>query len=182
MKRVFNFSPGPAMLPEPVLLKAQAELLDWQGSGMSVMEVSHRGTDFIELAARSERVLRELLGVPERYKVLFLQGGATLQFAAVPLNLAPPGSVADYVVTEIGARGRAKRPSAIFASTSRPRAKRRSSRRSRTRTWQVSSSAAYLHYTRTRPCSASSSTTCPKSRTRRSSPTCRRRCYRARST
>ena len=89
MKRVFNFSPGPAMLPEPVLRKAQAELLDWQGSGMSVMEVSHRGTDFIEFAARSERTLRKLLGVPDNYKVLFLQGGATLQFAAVPLNLAP---------------------------------------------------------------------------------------------
>ena len=99
MKRVFNFSPGPAMLPEPVLRKAQAELLDWQGSGMSVMEVSHRGTDFVELAARSERTLRKLLGVPDSYKVLFLQGGATLQFAAVPLNLAPVGSVADYVVT-----------------------------------------------------------------------------------
>ena len=78
---------------------AQAELLDWQGSGMSVMEVSHRGTDFIEFAAQSERTLRELLGVPANYKVLFLQGGATLQFAAVPLNLAPAGSVADYVVT-----------------------------------------------------------------------------------
>ena len=99
MKRVFNFSPGPAMLPEPVLRRAQAELLDWRGSGMSVMEVSHRGTDFVELAAQSERALRELLGVPANYKVLFVQGGATLQFAAVPLNIAPVGSVVDYVVT-----------------------------------------------------------------------------------
>ena len=99
MKRVFNFSPGPAMLPEPVLRRAQAELLDWKGSGMSVMEVSHRGTDFIEFAAKSERDLRELLNVPANYKVLFLQGGATLQFAAVPLNIAPPGAVVDYVVT-----------------------------------------------------------------------------------
>ena len=99
MKRVFNFSPGPAMLPEPVLRRAQAELLDWRGSGMSVMEVSHRGTDFIELAAQSERVLRDLLRIPTNYKVLFLQGGATLQFAAVPLNIAPVGSVVDYVVT-----------------------------------------------------------------------------------
>ena len=69
MKRVFNFSPGPAMLPEPVLKRAQAELLDWRGSGMSVMEVSHRGTDFIELAAQSERDLRALLEVPANYKV-----------------------------------------------------------------------------------------------------------------
>src|SRR5215216_744967 len=75
MKRVFNFSPGPAMLPEPVLRRAQAEMLDWRGSGMSVMEVSHRGTDFIEFAAQSERTLRELLSVPANYKVLFLQGG-----------------------------------------------------------------------------------------------------------
>ena len=148
MKRVFNFSPGPAMLPEPVLLKAQAELLDWQGSGMSVMEVSHRGTDFIEFAARSERALRELLRVPDSYKVLFLQGGATLQFAAVPLNLAPPGSVADYVVTgnwgekavqeaeryirvNVAATGKASK----FTTVPDPK------------TWQVSSSAAYLHYT-----------------------------------
>jgi len=148
MKRVFNFSPGPAMLPEPVLRKAQAELLDWQGSGMSVMEVSHRGTDFIELAARSERTLRKLLGVPDNYKVLFLQGGATLQFAAVPLNLAPVGSVADYVVTgnwgekavqeaeryvrvNVAANGKDSK----FTTVPDPR------------TWQVSSHAAYLHYT-----------------------------------
>ena len=94
MKRVYNFSPGPAMLPEPVLLRAQAELLDWRGSGMSVMEVSHRGTDFVEFAAESERKLRALLRVPPSHKVLFLQGGATLQFAAVPLNLAPADGVA----------------------------------------------------------------------------------------
>src|SRR4029079_17546354 len=87
MRRFFNFSPGPAMLPEPVLRRAQAELLDWQGSGMSVLEVSHRGTDFVEFAAKSERDLRELLNVPANYKVLFLQGGATLQFAAIPLNI-----------------------------------------------------------------------------------------------
>ena len=99
MERVFNFSPGPAMLPEAVLRRAQAELLDWKGSGMSVMEVSHRGTDFIEFAAKSERDLRELLNIPTNYKVLFLQGGATLQFAAVPLNIAPAGAVVDYVVT-----------------------------------------------------------------------------------
>jgi phosphoserine aminotransferase len=99
MKRVYNFSPGPAMLPTVVLERMQAELLDWQGSGMSVMEVSHRGSAFIEFAAQSEKNLRALLNVPANYKVLFLQGGATLQFAAVPLNLAPAGSVVDYAVT-----------------------------------------------------------------------------------
>ena len=78
--RVFNFSAGPAMLPEPVLERARDEMLDWKGSGMSVMEVSHRGADFVELAARSEATLRELLGVSDDYYVLFLSGGATLQF------------------------------------------------------------------------------------------------------
>lgn len=99
MRRVFNFSAGPAVLPEPVLEKAQAEMLDWKGSGMSVMEVSHRGADFVDYAAHTEATLRRLLGLPDNYRVLFLAGGATLQFASVPLNIAPPGSTADYVVT-----------------------------------------------------------------------------------
>jgi phosphoserine aminotransferase len=148
MKRVYNFSPGPAMLPEPVLQRAQAELLDWRGSGMSVMEVSHRGTDFVEFAATSERKLRSLLGVPENYKVLFLQGGATLQFAAVPLNIAPPGATADYLVTgnwgekavqeaeryvqvNVVANTKATKFTTVPDETS----------------WKVSKSAAYLHYT-----------------------------------
>ena len=97
--RVFNFSAGPAILPEPVLEQAQAELLDWKGSGMSVMEVSHRGADFVELAMRSEATLREILGISDDYHVLFLAGGATLQFASIPLNLAPPGATVDYALT-----------------------------------------------------------------------------------
>ena len=148
MKRVFNFSPGPAMLPEPVLRKAQAELLDWQGSGMSVMEVSHRGTDFIEFAARSERVLRELLGVPASYKVLFLQGGATLQFAAVPLNLAPAGSVADYVVTgNWGEKAVQEAERYIRVNVAATSKASKFTTVPDPKTWQVSSSAAYLHYT-----------------------------------
>jgi phosphoserine aminotransferase len=99
MKRIFNFSAGPAALPEPVLRTVQQELLDWRGSGMSVMEVSHRGADFIECAARAEADLRELLAIPDGYRVLFLGGGATLQFAAVPLNLAAPDATVDYVLT-----------------------------------------------------------------------------------
>jgi phosphoserine aminotransferase len=148
MKRVFNFSPGPAMLPEPVLRRAQAELLDWKGSGMSVMEVSHRGTDFIEFAAQSERTLRTLLRVPESYKVLFLQGGATLQFAAVPLNLAPVGAVADYVVTgnwgEKAVQEAERYVSVNVAATSKAA---KFTTVPDPRTWQVTSSAAYLHYT-----------------------------------
>ena len=91
MSRVYNFSPGPAALPTAVLEQAQLELLDWHGTGMSVMEVSHRGKHFVECALRAEGVFRELLGIPEEYKVLFLQGGATLQFSAVPLNLTASG-------------------------------------------------------------------------------------------
>lgn len=97
--RVYNFAPGPAALPLEVLEQAQAEMLDWQGSGMSVMEVSHRGKAFMQLAAEAEADLRELLGVPANYRVLFMQGGASAQFAVVPMNLATPESVTDYVDT-----------------------------------------------------------------------------------
>ncbi|HQW10081.1 MAG TPA: 3-phosphoserine/phosphohydroxythreonine transaminase [Steroidobacteraceae bacterium] len=97
--RVFNFAAGPATLPLEVLEQAQAELTDWRGSGMSVMEVSHRGKAFVALAQEAEADLRELLAVPAHYKVLFLQGGATGQFAAIPLNLASQDSTVDYVNT-----------------------------------------------------------------------------------
>jgi phosphoserine aminotransferase len=97
--RVWNFSAGPAALAEPVLARVQAELLDWHGRGMSVMEMSHRGADFTSIAEQAEAGLRALLGVPANYRVLFLQGGALAQNAAVPLNLLPPGGVADYVDT-----------------------------------------------------------------------------------
>jgi phosphoserine aminotransferase len=97
--RVFNFSAGPAVLPEEVLRQAAAEMLDWQGSGMSVMEMSHRGPEFIAIAAEAEALLRELLAIPAGYKVLFLQGGATLQFAMIPINLLRGRAGADYVNT-----------------------------------------------------------------------------------
>ncbi len=97
--RVFNFSPGPAALPTAVLERAQAELTDWNGSGMSVMEISHRGGAFMRIATQAETDLRDLLGIPADYKVLFMQGGASAQFAAVPLNLATPDATVDYVDT-----------------------------------------------------------------------------------
>ena len=99
MARIHNFSPGPATLPTSVLERARDELLDWRGTGMSVMEVSHRGKEFMELAERSASALRELLRIPQNYRILFLQGGATMQFAALPLNLAGAGDTADYVTT-----------------------------------------------------------------------------------
>lgn len=99
MSRVFNFGAGPAMLPEPVLQQAAAEMFDWRGSGMSVMEMSHRGAEFNSIAEEAEADLRELLAIPANYRVLFLQGGATLQFSMLPLNLMAEGGRADYVNT-----------------------------------------------------------------------------------
>lgn len=97
--RVFNFSAGPAMLPTTVLEQARSELTDWQGSGMSVMEVSHRGKEFVACAAQAESLFRELLGVPDNYRVLFLQGGASAQFDAIPMNLTAPGDTVDFLNT-----------------------------------------------------------------------------------
>ena len=97
--RVFNFAAGPATLPVEVLEQVRDELLDWQGSGASVMEISHRGKAFMAMAQESGALLRELLEVPAHYQVLFLQGGATAQFAAVPLNLASADSTVDYLNT-----------------------------------------------------------------------------------
>ncbi len=99
MARTFNFSAGPAVLPEEVLLQAQEEMLDWHGSGMSVMEMSHRGKEFVSIAEEAEADLRELMAVPDNYKVLFLQGGASSQFAMVPLNLMRGNPTADYINT-----------------------------------------------------------------------------------
>jgi len=97
--RVFNFSPGPAVLPLEVLHEAQADLLNWQGSGTSVMEVSHRGAAFVRVAEEAESDLRELLAIPASYRVLFMQGGASAQFSLVPLNLTAAGDPVDYLNT-----------------------------------------------------------------------------------
>ena len=99
MTRPFNFSPGPAVLPEPVLRRCAEEMLDWHGSGMSVMEMSHRGKEFMSIYHETHALLRELLGVPENYKLLFLQGGAIGQNAIVPMNLLRGKTRADYVNT-----------------------------------------------------------------------------------
>ena len=99
MSRVYNFSAGPAALPLAVLEQIRNDIPDWLGLGMSVMEVSHRSKDFVELAARAEKNLRSLMGVPDDYSVLFTQGGATLQMAMAPLNLAGPEDTVDYVLT-----------------------------------------------------------------------------------
>jgi len=99
MSRVYNFSAGPAALPLEVLDTIRDDIPDWQGAGMSVMEVSHRGKDFVALAARAEANLRDLLAIPDDYSVLFTQGGATMQMSMVPMNLVGPEDTVDYVVT-----------------------------------------------------------------------------------
>lgn len=98
-KRVHNFNPGPAVLPLEVLQQAQVELLDYKGTGMSVMEISHRSKEFEAIVTEAQADLRELMGIPATYKILFLQGGASLQFAMLPMNFRPAGGSADYIVT-----------------------------------------------------------------------------------
>ena len=99
MSRVYNFSAGPGTMPEEVLLQAADEMLDWRGSGQSVMEMSHRGNEYVSIAEEAEADLRKLLGVPDGYHVLFLQGGASLQFEMIPMNLIRGRAVADYINT-----------------------------------------------------------------------------------
>lgn len=98
-ERIYNFSSGPAVIPAPVLEKAQAEMQSWKGIGMGVMEISHRSRHFETILTEAEQGIRELLNVPENYNVLFMQGGASLQFSMVPLNFLPKGASADYIVT-----------------------------------------------------------------------------------
>ena len=109
MSRIWNFSAGPAALPEAVLQQAKEELLDWHGIGASIMEISHRGKHFTEVIQQAEADVRALLAIPEHYRVLFLQGGATLQFSAIPLNLLA-GASADYVVTGTWSKKASSRP------------------------------------------------------------------------
>ena len=99
IKRVHNFNPGPAVLPLEVLEQAQAEMLDYKGTGMSVMEISHRSKEFEAIVTEAQAGLSDLLGIPANYKILFLQGGASLQFAMLPMNFRPAGASADYIVT-----------------------------------------------------------------------------------
>jgi len=101
MARAFNFSAGPAMLPEAVMRRAESEFLDWNGTGMSVMEMSHRSKEYMSVAHQIEADLREVMAIPDNYKVLFLHGGASMQFSGIPLNLTEPGDTVDYFDTGV---------------------------------------------------------------------------------
>ncbi|HWV90503.1 MAG TPA: aminotransferase class V-fold PLP-dependent enzyme, partial [Burkholderiales bacterium] len=111
--RIWNFSAGPATLPEPVLRQAQQDLWDIGGSGIGIAEHSHRGKIYEAVNADAESACRELAGIPANYKVLFLQGGASLQFAMVPYNLLPAGRTADYIVTGVWSQKAIKEAKAI---------------------------------------------------------------------
>jgi phosphoserine aminotransferase len=145
MSRIYNFSAGPAMLPAEVLSRAGDEMLDWHGSGMSVMEMSHRGKEFIGIAAEAEKDLRELLSIPASYKVLFLAGGATLQFAQVPLNLLAGKGKADYVATGEWSNKAIKEAKAFcdvhIAASSEDRKFTYAPKQ-----WNVRKDAAYVHF------------------------------------
>ena len=148
MTRVFNFSAGPAALPAEVLEQIRDEMLDWHGQGMSVMEMSHRGKAFTGIAAQAEADLRELLAVPDDYRVLFLQGGATGQFAGVPMNLSTADATADYLNTGAWSKkaiGEARRYCRVNVAADA--AERNYTSIPARDTWRLTPDAAYLHYT-----------------------------------
>ncbi|MGH8462292.1 MAG: 3-phosphoserine/phosphohydroxythreonine transaminase [Stenotrophobium sp.] len=148
MSRIFNFSAGPATLPEAVLKQVQAEMLDWNGTGMSVMEMSHRDKPFMSIAQAAEKNLRELMGIPDNYKVLFLQGGATAQFTYIPMNLLRGKTGADYIVTGDWGKKAAKEAAKyckvnVVASGEAGKFTAIPARD----TWKLDPNAAYVHYT-----------------------------------
>ncbi|HBH60785.1 MAG TPA: 3-phosphoserine/phosphohydroxythreonine transaminase [Nitrospiraceae bacterium] len=148
MSRVFNFSAGPAMLPEEVMKKAALEMTDWNGSGMSVMEMSHRSKEYISIAEKSEKDLREMMSIPDTYKILFLQGGASSQFAMVPMNLLRGKDTADYINTGAWSK-KAIAEAKLFCKVNIAA----SSEASKFTTipprseWSLNPEAAYVHYT-----------------------------------
>lgn len=148
MTRAFNFSAGPATLPESVLRQAQQEMLEWNGVGASIVEISHRSADFMAVAAQAEAGLRRLVGIPDDYAVLFLSGGATTQQALVPLNFAAPGQRADYVVSGHWGKTAIKQAAPYvgvnIAASSEADGFRDVPARAG---WQLSPDAAYVHIT-----------------------------------
>jgi phosphoserine aminotransferase len=148
MTRVFNFSAGPAALPEPVLRQAADEMLDWHGSGMSVMEMSHRGKEFIAIHAEAEALLRKLLAVPANYKVLFMQGGAIGENAIVPLNMLRGKGKADYIDTGEWSKKSLKEAQKYCAVNVAASSKDNGYTRIPPReSWKLDPDAAYVHIT-----------------------------------
>lgn len=145
MSRAFNFSAGPAMLPEAVMKQAQAEFLDWQGSGMSVMEVSHRSQEYMAMAQQMEADLRDIMAIPNNYKVLFTHGGASLQFAGIPLNLTQPGDEVDYFNTGVWSAKAIKEAERYATVNVVAGGGENPTEIPPKETWQFSSKAKYIH-------------------------------------
>ena len=148
MSQVYNFSAGPAVLPKEVLQQAKEEFLDWHGSGMSVMEMSHRGKEFMSIAEKAENDLRDLMEIPKNYEVLFLQGGATSQFAMVPMNLLRGKQGADYINTGQWSQ-KAIKEAKKYCSVNIAASSEDSNftYAPNQHDWRINPSAAYLHYT-----------------------------------
>lgn len=146
--RAYNFCAGPAALPEAVLQQAQAELLDYHGKGLSVMEMSHRSADYVAIAEQAEQDLRDLMNIPSNYKVLFLQGGASQQFSMIPMNLLRGKSSADYVNTGMWS-DKAIKEAKKFCQVNVVASDEANHFRAVPAydTWQINHQAAYLHYT-----------------------------------
>ncbi len=147
MSRVFNFSAGPSTLPEVVLQRAKKELLDYEGTGMSVMEMSHRSPEFLHIARQAELDIRDLMKIPDNYKVLFLQGGATGQFSAIPLNLAKQSDRADYVITGMWGK-KAHKEALKYLDNANVAVKTDAHTHvPAVEDWDISSDSAYVHIT-----------------------------------
>ncbi len=148
MERIYNFSAGPAVLPREVLEQAREELVNWQGCGMSVMEMSHRGKEYMGIQAQAEADLRELMGIPANYKVLFLQGGASSQFAMVPMNLLRGRASADYLNTGEWSKKAIKEARKYGAVNVVASSEDRNFSYAPTQdAWKLDPNAAYVHYT-----------------------------------
>ncbi len=148
MTKIYNFAAGPAVLPAAVLQQVQAELLDWHGAGMSVMEMSHRGKEFMSIAADAEADLRELMNIPANYKVLFLQGGASAQFGMIPMNLLRGKKTADYLNTgEWSKKAIAEAKKYCEVSVIATSADKNFSYVPQQSAWNLNADAAYVHYT-----------------------------------
>jgi len=148
MNVIYNFSAGPAVLPKAVLQQVQAELVDWHGSGMSVMEMSHRGKEFMSIAAEAEADLRTLMGIPANYKVLFLQGGASSQFAMVPMNLLRGKASADYLNTGEWSKKAIKEAKKYGSVNVVANSEDKNFSYAPTQDgWKLDPNAAYVHYT-----------------------------------
>lgn len=146
-KKIYNFSAGPCILPQEVLKQSQEELLNWHGSGVSVMEMSHRSKEFIEIAETAEKDLRDLLSIPNEYEVFFFQGGATMQFSAIPYNLLGDKTKANYITTGAWSEAAIKEAKKLCTTVEAwPESGSKFNTIPDVSTWNIDKDSAYFHY------------------------------------